>query len=167
VKDAAPPTPVALYEREYRRRRRDGEQTSYDVAAVRRHVTKLLETGHTFASIGRLAGCHPATVRGAVSGRGYLWRRTGEAILGVSLDARDRDHKVPAWRTQRLIAEMRRRGITNEQLSDVLRRSHKRGLYHLVGPERVDVTTERKFLTLYEYLARKGIVPADVLEDIA
>jgi IS30 family transposase len=156
----------------YRRRKRAGDDTSISAAEVRRHIRRLHDAGLTNHAIAKAAGCSPSTISNVMCGRSKrMWRDTGGAILGVTIDAAvasdDRLSKVPAWRTQRLIAEMKRAGMTNAELSDILRRTHKRGLTNIIGPERVAAVTQDRFVAIYRYLAEQGRVPRGVLEDIA
>lgn len=155
------------YYRDYRRHERAGEATSGDAGRTQAHIKLLLAAGMTYAGIARLAGLHRQTVRLAHLGHGYVQLKTSDAILGIAIDDQDQFAKVPAWKTQRLVSEMRRAGVSNAVLADVLKRTHKRGLYNLIGPERVAARTEARFITIYRYLAGQGVVPADVLEEIA
>lgn len=146
--------------------KRTARQRKIDGAEVSEHVGRLLEGGYTYTGISRLTGVHPSVVKRAHMRTTNPRTSTRERILGLPTMRADAMRYVPAWRTQRLIAELKRGGVTNDDIAAVLQRTHKRGLTELIGPEVVALKTFERFATLYRYYATQGIVPACVLDEV-
>jgi len=163
---------VTCYSTERREVIRRGHPTSYCARDVRAHIAALHANGMTYRAIAAAAGCSKSTITNVMSGKQTrVWRRTGEAILGLTISDKTPTvlptEKVPAWRTQRIISELKRCGVTNDEIAAIMCRTHKRGLVNIIGPQRVAAQTEARFILAYKYLMRVGRVNGAVLEDIA
>ena len=137
------------------------------VDEVLRHMNRLAAAGVSYNAICRAARVPAGTVFGVKNGHTHrIYADAAERILGVTTDDCD-DSYVSAWRVQRLVAEMRKAGVTNQSLCDAMKKSTQHGLNGILGPNTVQRKTFRQFVLIYRHLAAQGVVPASVLEEVS
>lgn len=144
-------------------------KTGPTVAAgpIRDHILFLTRRGVSRSSIATMCGIGHNTADHIVSGATRrVTPRVAELILGVSIDSLPDTGRTPAWRVQRLSAEIARCGVTRPELANMLRQS-PRTTECVLGPVNTSRRTLDRFVTIYRYLAGQGIVPASVLEEVA
>jgi transcriptional regulator with XRE-family HTH domain len=157
------------YHREYRKRKRDGMKSTRHVPVfkVADHVERLLATGMSQTAIARIAGVSKGTVH-RIHHRQMprVWPRTADRIFGIELDAVPDTGLRPAWKTQRLLLELKRAGVPAANIAAALRLETDTTIKGLMGPVRVRKRTAERMRVLYQLAARQGIVPASVLEEV-
>jgi len=148
--------------RDYMRRYRQGQRTRVPAAEVHRHIARLREAGLTVEVIAKAAGIPPETVHNLVRRRlRTVWPKTADAILGVTLDARPRNSIIPKTAALGLLDELHRAGVRAEEVECRIGwRDHSRWSC-------MRQTTYRKVALLYLACARQGLVPADLLDEVA
>jgi hypothetical protein len=151
---------------DYMRRYRAGHRVRVDASEARVHIEQMLAAGHSTVSIARAAGddCTDTTVRNILKGTSAtVHPRVADAIMATPIMAMPPGGKVPAGPAAMLIREMGKAGISHLAIEAMLGT-------HCCEPGRwpsMYETTWRRFRVLYELLARQGIVPASVLEEVS
>jgi lambda repressor-like predicted transcriptional regulator len=143
--------------------KRTPEQRKLDCSEVAAHLSALIDAGQTYSGLSRLTGVHPSSLKRAHLGQSNPRRNTRERILGVPLNATAKRYE-PAWQSLALVAELKRAGMTNAELADVMGWKEK-SIAKYVGPDQVTVKTHERFRTLYRFYATKGLVPASLLDE--
>ena len=72
---------------------------------------------------------------------------------------------MPAEKARRLIAVMAEAGVDRAQVTEALR-YESRHSFRLTRRAYVQRLTWQRVVTLYRLLARQGLVPADLLEEV-
>lgn len=160
---------INAYNRERQRRMRDrGTKGVYCPAApVREHVAFLQAQGVTRVAIAEFAGVSACTIWGIASGRRTtLLERSYHAIMGVTVDAVRERGRVPGWKAQRLVAEIRRAGVDRAELAEMLGYSEPAGVSRLFGPQMVERRTLARLAVVTRFLATKGRASAVALEEV-
>lgn len=152
------------YQRHYMADRRRGELRLVDAPEALRHIKRLQASGMTQAAICSAGGLSKRVVQELRLGkRTRLRRATAERILAIPLDAVVTDTSTRAAHAQVLIEELHRVGIRNVDLERDL---HIRMPERIARQTRVRANTFAKILCQYRYLARRGIVRGDLLEQV-
>jgi transcriptional regulator with XRE-family HTH domain len=152
------------YQRRYQSDRRRGELRLVDASEALRHIRRLQDSGMTQAAICSAGGLSKRVVQELRHGeRTRIRRATAGKILGVTFDAVVTDTSTRAVHAQRLIDELHRVGIRNVDLERDL---HIRMPERIARQTRVRANTFAKILCQYRYLARRGIVRGDLLEEV-
>lgn len=150
---------------EWMRRYRAGHRVLVDASEARLHIKQMLAAGHSTASIARAAGgCTGTTVRNILHGTSAtVFSRVADAIMATPIISMPPGGYVPAGPAWTLIIEMRKAGISRLAIEAMIgTHSCQPGRYSSMY-----ATTWRRFRVLYELLARQGIVPASVLEEVS
>lgn len=149
----------AAYMREYRA----GRRRRVDATETREHLERLVEYGHTPASIAAASGVSEQTIadiwRGVFKGTGP---NVADAILAVPLTAAPSGVLIPAHATNRLFRAIHEAGYTRQQIDAMLGTKYEPGRAKWVR----DITW-RRVRILYLLLARRGEVPASLLHEVA
>jgi hypothetical protein len=152
-----------VYQRDRRRDQVAGLPRLVPAPETRRHLRRLMTAGYCPTAIAAASGVSRSGVQRILQGRSHQVRRVvADAILAVPLDEVIAEHRVPTPIVLRLMAEMADAGLSQRaQLSGA-------GLSCKWRARRsVDWDSWRRIATLYELLARRGRVPADVLYEVA
>jgi hypothetical protein len=132
---------------------------------VRWHISKLLDAGHTTSSIAVAAGVTQRTINHIRAQRIRMTKRsTADRILSVRVDEppSEKPHTVPSTRVQPLIEELRSRGWSYARINHA---SGCSNTWKSVNASRhVHHLTWRRITTMYELLARQGLVDSSLLE---
>lgn len=149
----------------YERARRRGELLMRDADEAREHVLRLIDHGMSCQGIATAAGvAFNSVARLAAGERQRMRHDTAEAILAVRVDDFHHGHRQPAENARRLLEAMYAAGYSK---MDVARMIGWKWMYVARdGDEWVMSKTMRKLTVLYRLLARRGLVPADVLDAI-
>jgi hypothetical protein len=141
-----------------------------DPREAREHCERLLAQGISQNGIAVTAGVSEQSIHGILTGHpGRRIRlRTAEAVLAVPLDAVPPEGYVPKAAALRLTRAMQASGITLRQQSKMLgyRASSECLPFLYQSGLTIEARTHKRVETLYRLLARQGLVPADLLEDI-
>ena len=161
-------TAHTLYSSEHRRSVRAGHHYTVPADEAYEHLRRLLSAGHTVSGVAAIAGVKRQTLYVLAAGkRERLTRTTAEAVLGVGIDdlPASGSHLVPAEPARRLVAGMRAAGIRRCDLSASQGMAPKS---RPVGDGRhVSTRALRRLHVLVRLLAREGIVPAELLEEVS
>jgi hypothetical protein len=135
---------------------------------VRWHIRMLLESGHTTGSIAACASVRHDTVNNIIAGRVRMTRReTADAVLGVAAGDPPTgagNHDVSVLLVKPLVEEMRRVGWTYRRINADAGISNSWKSTNLGSTVRWE--TWRRVTTLYEILARRGLVDASLLAGV-
>ncbi len=157
---------AVAYQRAYKRRVRLEGPLTEPVEETREHLERLLASGVSLAQVSRLTGLTSSNLRAIASGRTKrLRRRTVEAIEAIPLGVTTEALRVPGGKARRLIEAMGEAGIPQTQIARALRYEHPTNL-KLSRREYVTRRSWDRLVTLYRHCARRGVVPADVLEEV-
>lgn len=152
------------YQRAYMRERYRGEARTVPVTETRRHIRFLLSKGWTRHAIACAAGMsHEHVFLIAAGKRRRVRRITADRILSVKVDDRPEDAETPAADAAVLIDAMRAAGVQAKTISGVLKVTAPA---RIRKQQRVRPLTRQKLLLGYRYLARQGLVPAGLLEEV-
>ena len=158
-------TAAAAEKRAYRRRRGEGPLL-LPADEAREHLRRLAASGVTISQVARLTGVAVTTLRAAEKGRRRrLTPATIEAVIAVPLGTTAGATRVPGEKARRLLEAMAAAGIPQDQVARALRYEHPASL-KLARREYVTKRSWDRIVTLYRLLARQGLVPADVLEEV-
>lgn len=157
------------YNRERARRAKElgARGVRYPAEPVREHVATLQAHGVTQVAIAEHAGVAPSVVKDVAAGRRpHINQRSAEAILGVTVEAvRDRG-RVPGWKAQRLLAEIRRAGVGREELAAMLGYADSASISWIFGPQSVERRTLARLAVVTRHLATQGRASASALEEV-
>jgi len=157
---------AVAYQRAYKRRVRLEGPLTEPAEESREHLARLLDSGVSLAQVSRLTGLSPANLRAIANGRTKrLRRRTVEAIEAIPLGITTEALRVPGEKVRRLISAMGEAGIPQTQIARALRYEHPTNL-KLARREYVMKRSWDRLVTLYRHYARRGLVAADVLEEV-
>jgi len=157
---------AAAQKRAYRRRRDEAGPLLLPADEAREHLRRLAASGVTISQVARLTGVAPTTLRAAEKGRRRrLTPSTIEAIEAVPLGTTAGAARVPAEKARRLLETMAAAGIGKAEIGAALRCARSRDL-DFSGRAYVTARSWERLVTLYRYLARQGLVPADLLEEV-
>jgi hypothetical protein len=149
------------------RPRGDGIIRGHNCSArlVQPYLLRLQESGVPLAAISAQTGAGLRTLRYIAAGkRRYVRWYTAERILGTPLKSSVPGHRRNADRSRRMVRELKRLGMSNKAIAtevgvtDATRIARQR----FVQPK-----TERRLEVACLLLARRGLVPADVLEEVS
>ena len=157
-----------VYNRRYMKERYHGLRRRVSVKMAKRHIVMLMSEGMTARAISLSAGLHEQTVGLVINGEvKQLKHKTSEAILGVNLGDYPPDTRVRASLSRKIIGEMRYGlGMTYDEIADYVKLSDAGVRLIMVdGRRTVRPETHRRLVVGYWGLARRGLVPADVLAD--
>lgn len=157
---------AAEHARDYLRRRREaGGPLKVDPKPAIDHVARLHSAGYSYRAIGSQCGLSKEYVRNLPE-RKRILRTTEDRILSVPLRFTPQSGLVPTPPVKRLVDEMNKAGIRQRDVSKMLKTCPE-GTLNFIRRPRMWATNMQKIVTVYQLLARKGLVPASALEDIA
>lgn len=150
---------------DYMRHYRAGHRVRVDASEARLHIEQMMEAGHNTTSIARATGggCSQLTVWNISQGKSAtVLPRIADAIMATPIMAMPPGGKVPAGPAEALIREMGKAGISHLAIEAML------GTQCCEPGRWISMyeTTWHRFRVLYELLARQGIVPASVLDEV-
>lgn len=157
-----------VYQRRYMKERYHGLKRRVPVTMAKRHAVMLMAHGMTARAISLASGLHEQTVGLVINGEvKQLKHATSEAILGVNLGHYPQGTRVQASLSQKIITQMREGlGMSYQEIADYVKMSDAGVRLIMNGTSRtVRKDTHRRFVVGYWGLARRGLVPADVLAD--
>lgn len=136
------------YERERAAERRAGQPGFVGAQNVRRHLLKLQRLGIGRRTMADASGVAESRVHAILKGRvRRLTAKKAARLLALDESARADRNKVPADRTQQLVAELVEEGYTKQQLADL------RGTVRLqLGKERVTARMQHDIEKLHRRL---------------
>jgi transcriptional regulator with XRE-family HTH domain len=158
-------TAAAAEKRAYRRRRVEGPLL-VPAGEAREHLRRLAASGVTISQVARLTGVATTTLRETEKGRQRrLTPAAVEAVVAVPLGTTAGAMRIPGEKARRLLETMAAAGVGTDEVAAALRCESPRGL--ALG-RRTYVTRRswERLVTLYRFLARQGLVPADLLEEV-
>ncbi len=146
------------------RRHRSGVRLRIPVAPVRTHVVALHDRGMSYPAIAKAAKVDKSTVGAIARGETQtVYRNVADALLGVTVLDVGEGHTVPRYRIKPMLNELERVGIGPERLAAIYR---KRQPVQHTQP-RIYWGSWDRLVTLYRILARRGLVDATLLEEVA
>jgi DNA-binding Xre family transcriptional regulator len=157
-----------VYQRRYMKERYHGLRRRVSVVMAKRHAVMLMDNGMTARAISLAAGLHEQTVGLVINGDvKELKHKTSEAILGVNLGSYPVGTRVRASISQKIIRQMREvLGMSYQEIADYVKLSDA-GIRLIMDEDRRTVRpdTHRRLVVGYWGLARRGLVPAELLAD--
>jgi len=138
---------AVAYQRAYKRRVRLEGPLTEPAGETREHLERLLASGVSLAQVSRLTGLTSSNLRAIANGR------------------TKRPLRVPGGKARRLIEAMGEAGIPQTQIARALRYEHPTNL-KLSRREYVTRRSWDRLVTLYRHFARRGLVAADILEEV-
>jgi hypothetical protein len=152
-------------QRDYMRRRKEqGDYLMVDPAEAVAHVKRLHDHGYSYRAIGEQCGLDKGYVC-RLARRKRILRETEDKILAVTLSFVPSQGLTPTPPVKRLVDEINNAGIRQRDVSRMLGHCPSGTLNFLRSP-RMWATNARKIIVVYTLLARRGLVPASLLEDI-
>ncbi len=155
------------YNKALRLRHRFGDPSRVDSKIVSDHIKRLNAAGIGSPYMQALCGVSQSTIRSIKHReRASVNFDTAEKILAITPEDKPPHAKVPAWKVQVLIAELKAAGIERDELIEALKYNHAFSFNWLYGPERVSQRTLDRVSFLYRYYATKGRCPMEPLERV-
>jgi len=152
------------YQRRYCREWYHGERRTVATKEAQRKIASLCSRGWTRKAIAAAGGLDYQTVYKIADGTVARVRKsTVEKILAVGVNERPDGVMSPASDAVRLIDGMRAAGIPAAVISKDLRVSAPA---RIKKQTHVRSATRKRLVVAYQYLARQGAVPADLLEEV-
>lgn len=155
------------YARQWARERRQGRMRLVDVAETRDHLLRLVDGAHTAHSIENMTGLSDSAILNILTLKTKRVKHdTADRVLAVGLD----DLPGPACLTpstpaRLLLAQMRASGILAKDISAMLGYRPTSSIPTARNP-RILARNHRRVCVLYELLARQGLVPGGLLEEV-
>ena len=157
---------AVAYQRRYKERRRSEGPLTEPAGEAREHLRRLAASGVSLNQVARLTGLAASSLRSIEKGRTTRLRRdTVEAIEAIQLGTTSEALRVPGSKARRLVDAMAAAGISRARLARALRCEHP-GDLRFSRREYVTRRSWDRLVTLYRHYARRGLVPADVLEEV-
>ena len=156
------------YARDWARDRRAGRKRLRDAAESREHLLRLVDVGHSAQGIESLTGLSDQGLRNIMTGKTMRVRHdTADRILSVAIgDTPGPRHFTSGTPARLLLAQMRKSGVLAKDIVAWLGYKPTSSIPTARNP-RIVVRNHRRVCVLYELLARQGIVPASLLEEVA
>jgi len=152
------------YQRAYMHDHYHGRPRTVSTLEARHWIAKLCAAGWTHNSIAKAAGVDHQLLRRIASGQNSRARRvTIDKILGVMVSDRPEGVQTPAAEAVVMLDAIRSAGVPVKAITDGLKVT---GPARLRRQQRVQPATRRKLVLGYRYLASKGLVRAELLEEV-